>query len=91
MSVRKTRAIETLSRLMEKSVEDYDESVFFKLPYSGSETEFMQRAVMARPVERYRNPVCPDFDLNKTVRKICDAILSLAYPCSRQTSFGALQ
>ena len=34
VSVRKTRAIETLSRLLEKSVEDYDESVFFKLPYS---------------------------------------------------------
>ena len=36
VSVRKTRAIETLSRLMVKSVDDYDESVFFKLPYSGS-------------------------------------------------------
>lgn len=91
VSVRKTRAIEMLSGLMEKSVDDYDESVFFKLPYSSSETEFMQRAVMSRPVERYRNPVCPDFDLDKTVRKICDAILSSAYPCSRQTSFGALQ
>ena len=91
VSVRKTRAIETLSRLLEKSIEDYDESVFFKLPYSSFETEFMQRAVMVRPVERYRNPVCPDFDLDKTVRKICDAILSSAYPCSRQTSFGALQ
>ena len=91
VSVRKTRAIETLSRLLEKSVEDYDESVFFRLPYSSFETEFMQRAVMVRPVERYRNPVCPDFDLDKTVRKICDAILSSAYPCSRQTSFGALQ
>ena len=90
VSVRKTRAIETLSRLLEKSVEDYDESVFFKLPYSGSETEFMQRAVMVRPVERYRNPVCPDFDLDKTVGKIFDAILSAAYPCSRQTSFGTL-
>lgn len=91
VSVRKTRAIKTLSGLLEKSVEDYDESVFFKLPYSGSETEFLQRAVMARPVERYKNPVCPDFDLDETVRKICDAILSSAYPCSRQTSFGALQ
>ncbi len=91
VSVRKTRAIETLSGLLEKSVEDYDESVLFKLPYSSFETEFMQRAVMVRPVERYKNPVCPDFDLDKTVRKICDAILSSAYPCSRQTSFGALQ
>lgn len=36
VSVRKTRAIETLFRLMVKSVDDYDESVFFKLPYSGS-------------------------------------------------------
>lgn len=90
VSVRKTRAIETLSRLMEKSVEDYDQSVFFKLPYSSFGTEFMQRAVMARPEERYRNPICPDFDLDKTVGKICDAILSAAYPCSRQTSFGAL-
>ena len=36
VSVRKPRAIETLSRLMAKSVDDYDESVFFKLPYSGS-------------------------------------------------------
>ena len=83
VSVRKTRAIETLSRLMEKSVEDYDESVFFKLPYSSFETEFMQRTVMVRLVERYRNPVCPDFDLDKTVRKICDAILSSAYPSFR--------
>ena len=91
VSVRKTRAIETLSRLMGKSVEDYDESVFFKLPYSSFETEFMQRTVMVRPVERYRNPICPDFDLNKTVGKICNAILSAAYPCSRQASFGALQ
>lgn len=41
MSVCKTRAIETLSRLTEKSVDDYNESVFFKLHYSGSETEFM--------------------------------------------------
>lgn len=91
VSVRKTRAIETLSRLLEKSVEDYDESVFFKLPYSSSVTAFMLREDVARPEERYRNPVCPDFDLDKTVRKICDAILSSAYPCSRQTSFGALQ
>ncbi len=83
VSVRKTRAIETLSRLLEKSVEDYDESVLFKLPYSSFETEFMQRTVMARPVERYRNPVCPDFDLDKTVGKICDAILSAAYPSFR--------
>lgn len=56
--------------LLEKSVEDYDESVLFKLPYSSFETEFMQRAVMVRPVERYRNPVCPDFDLDNTVGKI---------------------
>lgn len=31
-----------------------------------------------------------DIDLNKTVGKICNEILSAAYPCSRQTSFGAL-
>lgn len=31
-----------------------------------------------------------DFDLDKTVGKICDAILSSAYPCSRQTSFGTI-
>lgn len=34
----------------------------------------MLQMITVKPVERYQNPISPDFDLNKTVQMLLDAL-----------------
>ena len=70
MSVHKTRAIAQLRVIMKPFAQLYRDN---EPAYFGGSTTMLQM-ITVKPVERYQNPISPDFDLNKTVQMLLDAL-----------------
>lgn len=70
VSVRKTRAIDRLRVIMKSSAQLYHD---YEPAYFGGSTTMLQM-ITVKPVERYQNPISPDFDLDKTVQMLLDAL-----------------
>ena len=70
VSVHKTRAIAQLRDIMKPSAHLYHD---YEPEYFGGSTTMLEM-ITVRPVERYQNPISPDFDLDKTVQMLLDAL-----------------
>lgn len=70
VSVRKTRAIDKLRGIMKSFAQLYHD---YEPAYFGGSTTMLQM-ITVKPVERYQNPISPDFDLDKTVQMLLDAL-----------------
>lgn len=70
VSVRKTRAIAQLRVIMKPFAQFYRD---YEPAYFGGSTTMLQM-ITVKPVERYQNPISPDFDLDKTVQMLLDAL-----------------